>query len=151
VTAVLQSGPDADGGAQLLPGMLVRLQIITQRHADALVVPKRAVRREGDQAYLFAESGGEVRRVEFDEGFTDDDDVEVLPLQGFTLEAGDAVVVIGNRELEDGMVVRVENAPGDAAAGAEGAEPPADETSAEPADESSGDGAAGDASSEATR
>ena len=44
---------DLDGGSRLLPGMLVRLEIVTDRHPEALVVPKRALRREGERRYVF--------------------------------------------------------------------------------------------------
>jgi len=43
---------DASGGSRLLPGMLLRLEIVTDRHPEALVVPKRALRREGERRYI---------------------------------------------------------------------------------------------------
>jgi hypothetical protein len=53
----------------LLPGMLVRIEIITERHPDALVVPKRAIRREGDRSQIYVvarrtrQGGGGDRRL----------------------------------------------------------------------------------------
>jgi len=41
-----------DGVARLLPGMLVRMHIVTDRHPEALVVPKRALRREGERRFV---------------------------------------------------------------------------------------------------
>jgi hypothetical protein len=99
-------------GAKLLPGMLVRLEIITERHADALVVPKRALRREGEQNLVFvldAGAGrldaGKAKRLEVVEGFSDDASVEVRPVVDGAIAAGMRVIVVGNRELEDGAEI----------------------------------------------
>jgi multidrug efflux pump subunit AcrA (membrane-fusion protein) len=97
--------------ARLLPGMLVRVEIVTERHPDALVVPKRALRREGEQNLLFVVKDGKARKVEVEEGFSDDASVEVHLPAGALLVAGEHVVVVGNRELEDGAEVMEENVP----------------------------------------
>ncbi len=129
VTTRLEAEEENEAGPGLLPGMLVRLEIVTDRHPDALVVPKRAIQREGDLSLLFAVSDGVARRVEVTEGFRSDQDVEVLPLEADALSVGDAVVVVGNRDLEDGSEVVVERA----------------ERPARPPDEVSGEEAAEDA------
>lgn len=94
-------------GVRLLPGMLVRLQVVTERHPDALVVSKRALRREGETSVIFAVRDGRAARVVVDEAFSDDEFVEVLPHDGYTLEAGEDVVIVGNRDLEEGDAVQV--------------------------------------------
>lgn len=101
--------PEAIGNphARLLPGMLVRLEIIIERHPDALVVPKRAVRREGDRSTIFVVEGAVARALLVTEGFTDDEQVEVFPAAGAKLAPGARVIVIGNRDLEDGAEVHV--------------------------------------------
>jgi len=104
VTARLETGEPPD---RLLPGMLVRLDIVTERHPDSLVVPKRAIRREGDRGVIFLVEGGVAREVEVEEGFTAGDYVEVLPLGEATLAEGAEVVVVGNRDLETGAEVAV--------------------------------------------
>ena len=96
-------------GPWLLPGMLVRLEIVTDRHPEALVVPKRSLRREGELTLLFLADDGVARRVEVQEGFADDDTVEVFAADGSTLTPGDAVIVVGNRDLEDGDEIFVTN------------------------------------------
>ena len=101
VTARLETG---EPPMNLLPGMLVRLGIVTERHPDALVVPKRAIRREGDRNLLFVVRDGKAYEVIVEEGFPDGDDIEVIPLAG-ELFAGELVVVVGNRDLEDGAEV----------------------------------------------
>lgn len=139
VTAHLDpaSAPDGEGhSARLLPGMLLRLFVVTGVHTDTLVVPKRAVRREGAEAFVLAVAEGVVRRVPVTEGYTTDTDVEVLlndPARG--LAAGDEVIVVGSRELQDGDAVRVENV--------SAAEVAAKVTDAAAADESAGADAEG--------
>lgn len=122
VTARLDGGEDTEAGPTLVPGMLLRLKIATAEHADALVVPKRAVRREGDDSFLFVvEAYSRLRRVDVSEGFTDDEHVEVTPLEGSKLAAGEAVIVVGTRDLEAGSEVVLDNGTRD-----EGATPAAE-------------------------
>ena len=112
VTARLE--PTEPGGARLLPGMLVRLEIVTDRHPGALVVKKRAIRREADKGLIFVVDGTVARRVEVEEGFGEGDLVEVIPLGGRALAEGDLVVIVGNRDLEDGSEVSFDAAPAQA-------------------------------------
>jgi hypothetical protein len=88
--------------------MLVRLSIVNERHPQVLAVEKRALRREGESSLLFVADQGSARRVEVREGFSEDLMVEVIPLQGSRLAAGESVVVVGNRDLEDGMALELE-------------------------------------------
>jgi RND family efflux transporter MFP subunit len=112
VTARLVA-PEEAGGVQLLPGMLVRMEIITDRHADALTVPKRALRREGERRFVLRiedQGGGDhvVRRVNVLEGFEDDENVEITPVEPQALAEGDRIVFVGSRDLVDGDSVRVD-------------------------------------------
>jgi membrane fusion protein (multidrug efflux system) len=105
-----------DGGrVRLLPGMLVRLRIVTDRHAEALVVPKRALDREGERRFLLlAERDpanpehATVRRVEVDEGFAEGESVEVIPREGQQLTQNASVIVVGGRDLAEGDAVAVD-------------------------------------------
>ncbi len=114
VTARLHEAGDADPAdrAKLLPGMLVRMEIVTERHPNALIVPKRALRREGDRKYvLVIEEQDEelaVRRVDVDERFEDDTYVEIAPRDGDTLTEGQTIVLVGNRDLRNGDPVIVD-------------------------------------------
>jgi membrane fusion protein (multidrug efflux system) len=111
VTVRLEPATEKDAAHMLLPGMLIKLSIVTDRHPSALVVPKRALRREGEANLVFIVREGRARRVEVEEGYSGDDDVEILPQGGLTIAAGESVVVVGNRELEDGAEVELENLP----------------------------------------
>ncbi|MEO0652024.1 MAG: HlyD family efflux transporter periplasmic adaptor subunit [Planctomycetota bacterium] len=86
----------------LAPGMLVRIQIVTDRRPNALVAPKRAVRREGEQAFVQRVVDGVVERVAVVEGYTDADFVELTPSGADVLSQGDRLIVVGGRDLEDG-------------------------------------------------
>jgi hypothetical protein len=77
------------------------------------VVKKRAIRREADKGLIFVVDGTVARRVEVEEGFGEGDLVEVIPLGGRPLAEGDLVVVVGNRDLEDGSEVSFDAAPGE--------------------------------------
>lgn len=92
---------------RLLPGMLVRLSIVVDRHPEALVVRKRAIQREGERRFVYVIEEGRAQRVDVTEGYADDLSVEVLPVEG-TLAAGQSVVTVGNRDLENGAQVVVE-------------------------------------------
>lgn len=108
VTVRLESAGSDDDRRRLLPGMLVRLEIVTDRHPEALVVPKRSLRREGEVDSVFLVDGGRVRRVEVEEGFSDDTHVEVRATRGGEIALGDRVVIVGNRDIEDGAEVVAE-------------------------------------------
>lgn len=110
VTAQLNQAAEGTPHAQLLPGMLVRLEIITERHPDALVIPKRALRREGDTTTVFVVRENRAVRVAVAEVLSDDESVEVRVVGDGRLEPGDSVIVVGNRDLEDGVEVTVADA-----------------------------------------
>ncbi len=103
--------PPAAGGPALLPGMLVRLRIATDRHTDALVVVKRAVRREGEVAFVLKIGADDtLERIAVHEGFEDDQRVEIVPASAGALSAGDRIVAVGSRDLEHGDKVKLEGA-----------------------------------------
>lgn len=101
-------GVQEGGRVRLLPGMLVRLAIVTERHEDALVVPKRAIEREGERRYVLLVRDGKVARVEVEEAFGDDEYIEVAPGGAATLALGEQVIVVGGRDLSEGESVLVD-------------------------------------------
>ena len=106
VTARLETRPESGASGRLLPGMLVRLEIVTERRPEALVVHKRAIQREGDISLVFVVREGLAYRIPVEEALSDDDYVEVHPVGKHELREGDAVVVVGHRDLEDGVEVQ---------------------------------------------
>ena len=114
VTARLSSTPEEVDGQNasqlsLLPGMLVRLEIVTDRHPQALIVHKRAVRREGEESFVLKVEDSMAQRILVTESFAEDDYVEIVPLVPDSLEAGDSIITVGARDLQDGAEVRVED------------------------------------------
>ncbi len=103
-----QPGADDERPA-LLPGMMVRMHIVTERHPDTLVIEKRALRREGDRRHIFVVRDGIAHRIEVVEGLLAEFEVEVTAAEGEELLEGDAVVTVGGSELEDGKAVHIAN------------------------------------------
>ncbi|MCC6408295.1 MAG: efflux RND transporter periplasmic adaptor subunit [Planctomycetes bacterium] len=108
VTAAMQVTAENDPSAMLLPGMLVRLEIVTERHPNAMVVPKRAVLREGEVGHVVVVRDGRAHRVAVEEGLSDEEYVEVRAQGDATLKVGELVVVVGNRDLEEGAEVEID-------------------------------------------
>ena len=91
----------------LRPGMYVEVELVTAVHDDALLVPKRALVYDNDQAYVFRLK--EERRVERLRVTPQLEDAEHVEPEG-GLSAGDQLVVAGQAGLKDGGLVRL---PGD--------------------------------------
>jgi membrane fusion protein (multidrug efflux system) len=94
-------------GAPLLVGEHVNAAIELKKETSALVVPRSAVLPDGDKFVLFTVKDGKAVRHEVKVGITSGDLVEVI---ADDLAVGDAVVTLGNYELDDGMAVQ---APGE--------------------------------------
>ena len=101
----------------LRPGMYVDVELVTETEPQALLVPKRALVYDDDQAFVYRiEDDGDVpkaRRIAITPRL--EDKVHVVPTDG--LEVGDRLVLAGQAGLKDGATVRIlETAP-------QGAEP----------------------------
>jgi membrane fusion protein (multidrug efflux system) len=91
-------------GRELLrPGMFASVHLRTDVHADATVIPKRALVLEsiGDTVYVLEE--GVARRREVSLGFEEAELVEVLS----GLQPGERVLVVGQDSVSDGTPVYV--------------------------------------------
>jgi membrane fusion protein, multidrug efflux system len=140
ITARMEAAAEGDPKARLVPGMLVRLEIVTDRHPEALVVPKRSIRREGDRSTIFVVEDGKARSVEVVESFADDESVEVTAANGGKLDAGAKVVVVGNRDLEEGAEVELAGSEASRKETAEKTAPPAEAPGTASSDGSAGAG-----------
>ncbi len=101
VTAALE--PPAE---RTLPvGLLVEVDLVLERHEDALLVPKEALVHDGDEVAVFVVRDGRAHRVVLRPGFEDAEHIEALP--GTDLREGELVVVIGTDRLHDGDPVEV--------------------------------------------
>jgi membrane fusion protein, multidrug efflux system len=100
------------GAAELRPGAFVRVEIVTDVHENALVVPRAALVSEGADWHLFRVAGDEktAEQIEVQPGFEEENAVEVIAASesGKSLLApGDRVVVAGAAALNDGASVRL--------------------------------------------
>jgi RND family efflux transporter MFP subunit len=90
---------------ELAPGMFARFSISYERHADALVIPKRALVEEDDQAAVYVVENGAVSRRVIETGIETNEVVEVLG----GLSGDEEIVVIGHSGLRDGSKVLASN------------------------------------------
>ena len=107
-------------GETLLPGMFVSVELVTEVHEDAVLVPKKALIYDADQIFVFrlVESGEEredgedklrVERLLVEARLEDRDHIEV----GDALAAGDRIVIAGQAGLKNGSLVRLVGAQAD--------------------------------------
>jgi membrane fusion protein (multidrug efflux system) len=88
----------------LLPGMYVTAEIITEVHEDAVLVPKKALVYDADQIFVFRMKNDDtVERLLIEAALQDRDNIEPAAL----LAAGDRLVVGGQSSLKDGSIVRL--------------------------------------------
>lgn len=96
----------------LRPGLLVRVRVTLGRRENAYLIPKRARVLEGDKPYVFVVRNGTTVRVPIEEGYSDADRVEVRNIANAPNEEGlradDAVVVVANVDLKEGLPVALD-------------------------------------------
>ena len=102
-TGTVKTTLEVETHGRLRPGMFASVFLETDRHDDALVIPKTALVLEsiGDTVYI--KEGDVARRREVRLGYDEGDHVEVVA----GLEAGQDVVVLGQDSLSDGTPVYV--------------------------------------------
>ena len=83
--------------------MFATVRLITDRHPQALVIPKRALVLETEDDDVFKIVDSKVQLVQVEIGLAQGDRVEVLA----GLEIGDLLVTVGHDGLKDGTAVRV--------------------------------------------
>ncbi len=88
-------------GGGLMPGMRVHARIALSRKAE-WVVPRSAVLRDAQGAYIFQVRAGKARRVNVQTGI---ERGGLIAVHG-AFSASEPVVSLGNYELRDGMAVR---------------------------------------------
>lgn len=87
----------------LRPGMFATVRLITDRHPQTLVIPKKALVLETEDDDVFKIVDSKVQLVQVEIGLAQGDRVEVLA----GLEIGDLLVTVGHDGLKDGTAVRV--------------------------------------------
>jgi len=89
------------------PGSFVTVEIVRTTHANARLVPREAVIRELQDAYVFVAVGGVAKKRPVELGLEEGSRIEAV--QG--LEPGEQVIVAGQGGLKDGAAVKVIVAP----------------------------------------
>jgi len=91
-------------GTRLAAGTPVRVEIIAEQHANALVVPLEAILHEDENAFVMLAGGDKkAHKRQVTLGLATPKQVEVTG----GLKAGDAVIVTGPQELPDGADIAV--------------------------------------------
>jgi membrane fusion protein (multidrug efflux system) len=85
------------------PGDFVEVSIVTARHDNSLLVPRVAVVTERGRSSVFVADGETAHQRAVEVGFQDDDNAEILS----GIEAGEMVVIQGQRTLRDGQPISV--------------------------------------------
>jgi len=90
----------------LLPGRIVRAVVLRRIIPDAISVPLRAILPREGRAVAYVRDGARAKEVEVTLGITDGRNIEVKS----GLQAGDALIIEGQRQLKDGQAVVVREA-----------------------------------------
>ncbi|MGF6920546.1 efflux RND transporter periplasmic adaptor subunit [Paraburkholderia sp. 40] len=88
----------------LLPGAMVRAEIVVEANPHALVVPRSAVLSQQGKSYVFVDDHGHARERPVETG---EDNGKVIEIRK-GLVAGQSVVTVGNAELTAGMALHTE-------------------------------------------
>jgi membrane fusion protein (multidrug efflux system) len=96
-----------EGDSELRPGTFVRVDIITDTHEQALVVPRSALVSEGRRWYVYQAEDRTAHKVEVRLGYESEDRVEILPAGEVALGLGDVIVTAGAGALEEGSKIRL--------------------------------------------
>ncbi len=87
---------------QVRPGAFVRVDVVRERRAGALVIPRESLIRELQKTYVFVAADGRAAKREVTLGLQEGSVVQALA----GVEEGERVIVAGQGALEDGSPVK---------------------------------------------
>jgi membrane fusion protein (multidrug efflux system) len=93
---------EGSSGPALRPGQFVRVRLVTATHAQALLVPKKAVVWDEERPLVFVREDGKAVARRFEPGLEDGDRLEAVS----GLEPELEVIVAGHAALREGTPVR---------------------------------------------
>lgn len=85
------------------PGDFAEVRIVTDRHPDALLVPRAAVINDKGEEFVFVVEEDRAKRIKVTCGFQDERFIEILT----GLKGDEAIIVQGQRSLKDGQPVEL--------------------------------------------
>jgi membrane fusion protein, multidrug efflux system len=88
---------------RILPGMFVRVELVKERFDDTLAVPLYSIISQDDKNYIFVERNGKAEKREVSLGILDGWMIQVKS----GLNAGDKVIIVGHRQVDEGQTVQV--------------------------------------------
>lgn len=94
----------ANGEGMLRPGMIARVKLVRNTYPDAIAIPIYSVISLDDRHIVFVEADGKASARQIEVGFYQSNVVHVTG----GLEAGDRLIVVGQRDLRDGQPVQVQ-------------------------------------------
>ncbi len=89
--------------AVVRPGSFVDVKLETQRHDNALLIPKKALMEEAGERFVFVVQKDKAARRTVSVGFLDDQNAEILS----GVNKGDMVVTSGQGSLRDGSKTEI--------------------------------------------
>jgi membrane fusion protein (multidrug efflux system) len=92
-------------GGEILPGMFARADILKKKMTNSVVIPLYAVISRRDERFAYVAEKGEAKIKGVELGILDGWRVQVLK----GLKPGDQVIVVGQRDVDDGQKVNVIN------------------------------------------
>jgi membrane fusion protein, multidrug efflux system len=98
VTVEIAKAPDA-----VRPGSFVDVKLETQRHNNALLVPKKALMEEAGERFVFVINKDKAIRRTISVGFLDDQNAEILS----GINSGESVVISGQGSLREGSKTEI--------------------------------------------
>lgn len=106
-TGTVKVTVDVGGREELRPGLYVDVELVTDVHEDALLVPKRALVYDNDQIFVYRlQPDHTVERLRLEPRLSDRNWIE--PLGGVAV--GDTVIIAGQSGLKHGARVRLPGA-----------------------------------------
>jgi membrane fusion protein (multidrug efflux system) len=93
--------PNPDG--RILPGMFARVELVKHVYNQALAVPLYAIITQDDERFVFIEKGGHAEKRKVTLGTLIGWEVHITS----GLKAGEKVIAVGHRLLDDGQAVEV--------------------------------------------
>lgn len=85
------------------PGDFVEIQMVTDKHEDALLIPSVAIIEERGQHYLYIVENGKAFRRSITPGFVMSEQTEIVS----GIDATDLIVIKGQRNLNDDVAVEI--------------------------------------------